>query len=234
MNSATIHGRTLLVALPLSLALLIDCQNSTLPTEPQPQPYTIEATNPIASGMLNHAADSRPCGYGDARSIFESLEVANEILLFGGPDQPRAHTLIHCQYRFFWEDGHPLLGGPVTFSDQDVFLGGIAFFLSYKSVDLMTRNEAIALLEGIEVRTWLAEVTEHGVGELVEQPLMTSAMKNVMADNFGFDLIVQRHWGFIAQLPAGEYVSVTEVRWPPPFEEEFRWTVQLLITSSNE
>ena len=53
--------------------------------------------------------DSR-CTQGDAQSLFENIENSFEILLHNGLDHPRAETILHCQWRFFWEDGHPILG----------------------------------------------------------------------------------------------------------------------------
>lgn len=92
---------------------------------------------------------------------------SNEIFLRSGPDQPWANTLLTCQYRLFWENGDPTLGGPVSFDEDDFFLGGFTSFVPYKELG-MTRAQAEVALAAIEIRIWLAEVSEGGVEELVE------------------------------------------------------------------
>jgi hypothetical protein len=172
---------------------------------------------------------SRPCTLGDARATFETLEVANEILLREGADHPWADTLIHCQFRLFWEDGHPLLGQPVTFSEDDIFLGGVVDFLPYRDLGL-TRSEAVEILEQEEIRTWLAEVTDGVIGSPVEQPLMETTVKSTMTADFG--LVVAKQWGYITQLPAGTYLSTTEASHPIWGDES--WTVEVIITPSAD
>lgn len=206
---------TVVIGLGLT-TLLGACQDLAVPTNP---------SFPEAQFGQDNASDV--CSVGDARALLETLPVSNEIFLREGPDQPWAQTLLTCQYRLFWEDGHPVLGEPVSFSEEDVFLGGFTSFVPYKNLG-MTRAQAEEALAAIEIRVWLAEVTEAGVGELVEQPVLKSAFKQAVTDRFG--LALWRQWGFIAQLPPGEYVSVTEVTRPVFFEDEFLWTVSLLIT----
>jgi hypothetical protein len=184
--------------------------------------------NVAAAAPSAQAEKGRPCTQGDAQALFETLLVANEILLREGADHPWADTLVHCQFRLFWEDGHPLLGQPVTFSEDDVFLGGLVAFDSYRDFNI-TRREAVAILEQIEVRTWLAEVTESGIGSPVEQSLIETPVKSTMTSSFG--LLVAKQWGYITQLPAGEYVSTTEV--DHPFFGELSWTVEVFITPSG-
>jgi hypothetical protein len=184
--------------------------------------------NVAAAAPSAQADKGRPCTQGDAQALFETLLVANEILLREGADHPWADTLIHCQFRLFWEDGHPLLGQPVTFSEDDVFLGGLVAFDPYRDFDT-TRREAVTILEQIEVRTWLAEVTESGIGSPVEQSLIETPVKSTMTSRFG--LVVAKQWGYITQLPAGEYVSTTEV--DDPFFGELSWTVEVFITPSG-
>ena len=72
-----------------------------------------------------------------------------------------------------------------------------------------SRDAAIARLERDVFRVWLAEVTGSVIGELVEQPLMRTALKSGQNDQFG--TYVWLHWGYIAQLPPGEYVAVAQL-----------------------
>lgn len=200
----------------LALATLLGaCQDRAVPTTP----------SALEVQSWQGTADDE-CSVGDARALLETLPVANEIFLREGPDQPWAQTLLTCQYRLFWEDGHPVLGQPVSFSEEDVFLGGFTSIVPYKNLGMM-RAQAEEALAAIEIRVWLAEVTEAGVGELVEQPVLKSAFKQAVTDRFG--LVLWRQSGFITQLPPGEYVSVTEVTRPVFFDDEFLWTVSLFI-----
>jgi hypothetical protein len=213
--------------LSLALTVLVGCADTPVPLAPS-------AVAPSLNGadVIHHLQNtgSARCSYGDAQALFNAIEVANETLLRSGLGHPWAQTLVRCQYRLFWEDGHPVLGQPVTFSEGDHFLGGVVAFIPYKLLGI-SRADAIAILEAIHVRTWLAEVTANGVGDLVERSLMESAIHNTMTAGFG--LIVSRQWGFIDQLPAGEYVSFTEAVAPVFFELEEFWTVPLTITSST-
>ena len=173
------------------------------------------------------------CTAGDARSLFENIEVPFEILLRNGPDHPRAETMLRCQWRFFWVDGHPILGD-ITFSENDVILGGVVHYIDYPVIGI-PRSDAVAELEGIEVRTWLAKVTDGQVGPLIAQPLMISANKNVVLRQQEIGRVVMRSWGFITQLPAGEYRSVTEVRHADPNNHSYDadWTVDFTVTPSS-
>ena len=71
------------------------------------------------------------------------------------------------------------------------------------------RDAAIARLERDVFRVWIAEETGGGIGELVEQPLMRTALKSGQNDQFGTYVWLQ--WGYITQLPAGEYLTVTQL-----------------------
>jgi hypothetical protein len=178
-----------------------------------------------AEPQLGAGSASEECSLGDAQALLETVPVANEIFLREGPDQPWANTLLTCQYRLFWESGHPILG-PITFNDEDFFLGGVVFRLPYANLG-MSLEQAEAALAAIDVRIAVAEVTKAGVGELIPQPVLESAFKQTKTDGLG--LILYKQFGFITQLPPGEYVSVTEVRRPVFFEDEFVWTVSFHI-----
>jgi hypothetical protein len=95
-----------------------------------------------------------------------------------------------------------------TFTDEDVFLGGIVQLYDYENAGL-SREEAIADLESIQDRVWLAEVLSGGVtGAWVEQPLMRTAYKNIESAVLGLTVLQQR--AFITSLPPGEYLSYWE------------------------
>lgn len=208
--------------------LILACQD--MATAVQPSGLPAPSTNSIALSHQGHSVTPSECSLGDAQALFNTIEIANEILVRSGATHPWAQTLLHCQYRLFWENGHPVLGQPVTFAEDDYFLGGVVAFIPYKQLG-MSRAEAIDILKLIQVRTWLAKVTENEIGDLVEQPLMESAIDNSMTASFG--LVVARQWGFIGQLPAGEYVSFTEFVAPVFFEIDAFWTVPLTITPTN-
>ena len=71
-----------------------------------------------------------------------------------------------------------------------------------------SREAAISRLESDVFRVWLGEA--NGViGELVEQPLMRTALKSGQNDQFGTYVWLQ--WGYIVRLPPGEYVTVAQL-----------------------
>jgi hypothetical protein len=72
-----------------------------------------------------------------------------------------------------------------------------------------SRDQAVSRLASEVFRAWIAEVTGSGVGELVEQQLMRTAVKSGGNDQFGTYVWLQ--WGFITQLAAGEYVTVAQL-----------------------
>ncbi|HET7236914.1 MAG TPA: hypothetical protein VFK59_10845 [Actinomycetota bacterium] len=153
------------------------------------------------------ATPAEPCSLGDAREQFETFPLTFE----GIPP---------CQYRLFFD------GQTFTFGEDDYFLGGVVSLADYDPSLEGSRDAAIALLEAETLQTWIAEVTASGIGELVEQPLMRTALKSGSNDQSGSYVWVQ--WGLITRLPPGEYVSVTESS-SPTFGDE-TWTVHLIIT----
>lgn len=96
----------------------------------------------------------------------------------------------------------------------------------------LNRTDAVAELEGIQVTTWLAPVTNGEVGPLVAQSLVISATNDVVSDRFPSGSAAVRSWGFITQLRAGEYRSVTQVRHADPTNHDwtFDWTVAFTVT----
>jgi hypothetical protein len=227
MRGAPRSGGTRLVGRFIALAmmpLLAACQEFASPTARDLGGDMLRVQG--SPEYLADGATGSSCSLGDARALLEIAPVANQILVRNGPQHPLAQALLTCQYRLFWEAGHPVLGQPISFSERDYFLGGVAFPIPYKAIG-MTRAEAEAIQKAIEVQVWLAEVTEGGVGPLVKQALMESALKQTMTEGPG--LVLWKQWGFIAKLPPGEYMSVTEVRRPVFFQDELRWTVSVTI-----
>jgi hypothetical protein len=136
------------------------------------------------------ATPTAPCTLGDAREQFESFPLTFE----GIPP---------CQYRLFFDRQ------TFTFGADEFFLGGAVRRESYDPSLGGSRDAAISRLESGVFRVWIAEVTESGMGELVEQPLMRTAVKSARDEQFGTHVWLQ--WGYITQLPAGEYVTVTQL-----------------------
>lgn len=146
---------------------------------------------------------AEPCTMGDARSMFEALQIPFNVLRPRGIEGPKMLDSVgRCQYRLFRD------GATFTFTDEDVFLGGIVQLYDYENAGL-SREEAIADLESIQDRVWLAEVLSGGVtGAWVEQPLMRTAYKNIESAVLGLTVLQQR--AFITSLPPGEYLSYWE------------------------
>jgi hypothetical protein len=164
-----------------------------------------------------------------AQSFLQAGPVTAAVMEDRGNLRPRRVDAAHqCTYRV-WRGGDD--GLHVTFSEDDVFLGGITWFSDYKTAGI-SRAEAIAGIEPQVDRVWLAEATPDGtiIGPLVEQPLTYTAFKNVKHKELG--LLVYQHRAFITQLPAGDYVSVW-VGTYPGFPDE-TVTVFLHILPSGE
>jgi hypothetical protein len=161
-----------------------------------------------------------PCGIGDAQAMFQVLVIPVAIMRPRGIDQSKlVDSLSRCQYRLFSN------GATYTFSEYDVFLGGIVWLGDYKARGI-TRQDAIAEIEATDDRVWMAELGPAGeIGELVEQPLMRTSYKTIPHPVFGMTVYQQR--AFITQLPPGEYVSVWESTFQGAIETA---TVHLNIT----
>lgn len=205
--------------------LLVACNDAAGPTGPASDGASQGTSHVLALEADGPVGGS--CSLGDAQALLETVPVANEILASDGLDQPWARTLAKCQYRLFWETGHPVLGTPITFSREDFFLGGVVVQVPYKRLG-MTSRQAAAIVDAVEVEVSLARVTDAGIGEFVEQAVMTSTLKQTMTQRAG--LVLWRQWGFISQLPPGEYVTVTKVRRPILFEDQHTWTASFQIT----
>jgi hypothetical protein len=163
---------------------------------------TIAATTATAAS----ASIDPPCTYGDASALFETFPVTTD------PPPPPP-----CQYRLFFHNQ------TFTYTEDEFFLGGFVTRLPYG--DNASRSQAIAELEATSIRVWLAEVTPGGTGPLVEQVVERTQIKSHVTEALG--TYVWAQWGIIRQLPAGEYLSVTE---HPPIQGRTMSTVRLVIT----
>ena len=151
------------------------------------------------------AAEPASCSYGDVRATFQAFYpfFLHQPSRFRVPlDFEGEEILIPpCQYRM-WLDGYHF-----TFSEDDWFFGGDAGSIDYKAAGI-TRSAAIAELELLGNRLWLAKIDSGGqpIGPLVEQTLRKTTYKS----NSSQEAVVYRQVGIILQLPPGDYLSVYE------------------------
>jgi hypothetical protein len=127
----------------------------------------------MAAAMMTpgfvRAADAALCTDGIVGALFQNYPRGGWLEFRGHLHARFVDVQSECQYRVFFDRAH------VTFNEDDVFLGGIAYGFPYKALGI-SRNAAIAEIEMNEDRVWLAEVMPHGkIGALVEQPLMRTA-----------------------------------------------------------
>ncbi len=144
---------------------------------------------PAAAEPVEHCTES------DARTLFQAFYVA--AFRSEGLDG----LVDRCSYRLFRD------GATYTFSEDDVFLGGVNWTVPLEPG--VTRKEAIAEIELNTDRVWIAPVLPDGtLGELVEQEVHVAAPKNAKHPTLG--KVVYRQSAFWTELPAGTYVSVYE------------------------
>lgn len=174
--------------------------------------------------LRRDGSHAQPCTMGDAKAMFEGLQIPVHVMRPRGIDEPKLlDSLGRCQYRLFRD------GAMFTFSEEDVFLGGVVELYDYESGGL-TRQEAIAELESIQDRAWLAPVLPGGAtGDWVEQSLMRTAYKNIESAVLG--LTVLQHRAFITSLPPGEYLSYWESSYQGTLD--LTATVRLIITPAG-
>jgi hypothetical protein len=160
------------------------------------------------------------CTQEKVDGIFQTFPIQYVNYLQGRPVLGEA--VGNCQYRLFFD------GETVTFSEEDVFLGGIVEFSDYKAQGI-TRKQGIQQIANTTDRVWLAPVLSDGTpGSPVEQLLSVTGYKDAIHPIFG--RIVYQHRAFITQLEPGEYLSI----WEGTFEGEiFTATVRLIITPSG-
>jgi hypothetical protein len=186
----------------------------------------IVVTSMTFSPAIANAAEPA-CTKADAHLLLQQLE-RGAFLFFarGETDRRIVDVFQRCQYRLWFD------GATFTFRENDVFLGGSVFFWSESELEEMgwTRRQAVADLEAIEARVWLAPVLPDGsIGELVEQQLRQTPVKTVPHTVFGKSVATQV--AFIARLPAGDYVSVYQES--KPGEPVFEATVHLHIVPAE-
>jgi hypothetical protein len=154
-------------------------------------------TAPAATADTYIGTDHNGCSYGDAKATSQAFYPFFE-------HKPREENSIPpCQYRIWLDMDH------FTFTEDDWFFGGNALAFDYKAEGI-TRHEAIAILERVGHRLWLARIDSKGerIGPLVEQSLKLSGFRDV--SEAGGGTVVYQQVGLILQLPPGDYVSVYE------------------------
>jgi hypothetical protein len=150
------------------------------------------------------AASPTLCTRGMAQSMLQSFGVT--VFVQESRGIRRVDGFDECMYRLFADGEH------FTFSEDEFFLGRTGYFFPYRA-EGVSRAEAIAEIEMIVDRVWIATVAPDGTrGELVEQPLIYTAFKNVISEEEG-PLVYQQR-GFIAQLPPGDYVTILVTSFP--------------------
>ncbi len=125
------------------------------------------------------ASAAPPCTTQGARMLFQYSMLGFDPVNAG---TPIADLVLRCQYRLYLD------GETVTFRENDVFLGGIAYW--YTEAELAelgwTWRQAIADMESIDQRVWLARVRADGsIGRLVEQPLRSTAYRHYTHSEMG-------------------------------------------------
>lgn len=163
------------------------------------------------------AAPDRPCSESDARTLFQAFYPAAFV-------SQGIHDLVErCQYRLSWD------GQTVTFSEDDVFVGGVNWVYPYAEAGV-TQKEARAEISMNVDRVWIAPVLPDGsLGELVEQEVHESAIKT-FNHHASLGEVVYQNVSIWTQLPAGTYVSI----WENTFQgETFTSTVTLVITPAE-
>ncbi|MDX1675709.1 MAG: hypothetical protein R3314_13020 [Longimicrobiales bacterium] len=148
--------------------------------------------------------------------------MANQILGKEGLEHPWATALVECQFRLAWESGHPILGD-IAFTEDDHFLAGIVVLVPYKLLGLV-RGQTETILEAVEIQVLLAQ---DGSNSIVPQTILETVVKDVYIASVG--PVAWKQWGFISQLPTGDYRTVTEISRPLFFEDQHTWTVHFRV-----
>lgn len=185
---------------------------------------------PAATPVTATAPATSPaerCTLADAQSLLNSFLTGLMLRRSGSPSRP-AEAITECQFRLYLD------GETVVFREGDVFLGGLNLFWTVEEMQGMgvTRAQAVADLEAMEVEVWLAPLLPDGSqGTPVEQPLQLTPFVDAMHPVLG--RVVQQHRAFITSLPAGEYAVIVEVTWQP-FQGmpggEAHFNINLVIT----
>jgi hypothetical protein len=172
-----------------------------------------------------YAQTEEPCTYGGAQALL--LEAPVAATQSDRSDRPHLGELWEeCQFRLYRD------GQTITFREGDYILGAIAVWWTYDEMDEfgLSRGEAIEDLQLITDRIEIAKLDGRKRGPFEPVPVIVTSYRD--AQLFGTHIVFNQR-GFIAHLPAGEYL----VRWTqsypgsiafPAFRDES--TVRLLVT----
>jgi hypothetical protein len=128
---------------------------------------------PVAAVRSADVAAEPSCTMGEAEAMLQALPIPIQVMRPRGLEEPKLlDTVGRCQYRLFRD------GETFTFSEEDVFLGGVSYIDDFKQRGV-TRREAVAELDAFQDRVWLAAVLPGGgVGEFAEQLLVRTTYKS--------------------------------------------------------
>jgi hypothetical protein len=181
----------------------------------------------VVSALPASAGASEPaCSEADAQLLFERAVQGFDLLAQGITDRPIVDLVQRCQYRVYQD------GAEFTFSENDVFLGGVFYYYTMAELDALgwTRQQGIEDLKLIDTQVWLARKLPDGsTGPLVEQNLRQSAFKNYVHSQLG--ALVYTHVAFTSQLSPGDYLSIFHNTYPG--EPDFDATVLLHIVPAD-
>jgi hypothetical protein len=178
----------------------------------------IDAPRGVAAPEIDH------CSEGEASSFFQEAPRAFNFEHDNGAfaDRLGDHGFALCQYRVFLDKW------TFTFCEYDTFVGGLYLYWDYEAQG-MTREDAIADIEAVHDRVWLARRDRGKLGPRIEQPLQSTAYKDLQDPEDG--KIVFQHRAFFGKLPVGEYESFWEETY---FDEVYKAQVHLVILPHEE
>ena len=160
---------------------------------------TANAQTAESPGQLNQA--SKHCTIGDVTSALQAFEVGVHYAS-NWPSNIKVAGLggsVNCQYRFYLPE-KPTNGERFVFCEEDVFLGGIMWFWSYKAIGA-TRKWAIDDLENVKSTVSFGPAA----GAQPERSLMRTGYKDFVDPDFGNTVYFQE--AFVTQEEPGTYVS---------------------------
>ena len=145
---------------------------------------------------------TKHCTIGDVTSALQAFEIA----LNNASDFPADIKIaglggsVNCQFRFFLPQ-KPTNGERFTFCEDDVFLGGVVWFVPYEALGVSRELAIEEELEQLESTVFFGPIA----GAQPEQSLMRIANKNYVDADFGNVVYTQE--AFITQEEPGTYVS---------------------------
>ena len=116
-------------------------------------------THPVLTSLLATApgkvSPAEHCTRADAESILNNF-LGGLKLWRGGSPSRLAEAFTECQFRLYLD------GQTVVFRQDDVFLGGLNLFWTVEEMEALgaTRAQAVADLESMVVKVWLAPLPE--------------------------------------------------------------------------